>query len=278
MSDGAWWTRTWNPISGCSPISGGCRNCWARRIARRLAGRNGYPPGDGFTPTLHPERLDEPMRWRNPQVIALSWLGDLFHEYVPDEFLNQVFDTMAVCTQHTFMVLTKLAQRMCEFVSHSPRPIGKGGWYFGGPYPLPNVWLGVSVEDQATADERIPWLLRTPAAHRFVSYEPAIGPARLDTCASFCNLAGQIVPGDCGHGQLCRDALSIDGLDLVIAGGETGPGARPAHPDWFRSVAQQCQAAGVAFFMKQMGGVRDGRGRLEDLPGDLRVRELPYAT
>ena len=225
---GEWWTRTWNPVTGCSPVSEGCRNCWAQRMARRLAGRCGYPGGDGFAPTLHGDRLGEPVKRRQREVYFVCGMGDLFHPDVPLEWIAWVWNIMATRGHgcHTFMILTKRPERAAKILA--------------GQLVVPNVWVGVSVEDQATAGKRIPWLLRTPAAHRFVSYEPALGPVDLRT-------------GIYAHPNGGRAGTSLDGIDLLIAGGETGPGARPSHPDWFRSVRDQCAAAGVDFHFKQWG-------------------------
>lgn len=264
---GEWWTRTWNPVTGCSPVSEGCRNCWARRMAKRLAGRCGYPGGDGFAPTLHEDRLNEPLKRRKPEVYFACGMGDLFHDDVERTWLLGVWDVMRRCPQHAFMILTK-----------RPECVYEDFRYILSDDPLRNVWLGVSVEDQATANERIPWLLRTPAAHRFVSYEPALGPVDLDqyTCGnclrSFRRFDSmKALKVKCPHCEHCdehagpnivpwlwsspsaRYVESWPRIDLVIAGGETGPGARPAHPDWFRSVRDQCAAAGVAYHFKGWG-------------------------
>ena len=254
---GEWWTKTWNPVTGCSPVSEGCRNCWAQRMARRLAGRCGYPGGDGFAPTLHEDRLNEPLGRRKPEVYFSCGMGDLFHSDVPLEWIARVWAVMMGSQHHTYMILTKRPERAAELL---PRHL-----------VLPNVWVGVSVEDQATADRRIPWLLRTPAAHRFVSYEPALGPIDLDQwiggnfSLGRCDICSQ--PYEESYGAHSRrvnypcpscaewrvSTSFLPALDLVIAGGETGPGARPAHPDWFRSVRDQCAAAGVDFHFKQWG-------------------------
>lgn len=234
-----WTDYTWNPVTGCTPVSEGCRNCYARRQARRFAGRAGYPADDPFRVTLHPERLGEPLKWRKPGRVFVPSMGDLFHEDVDEKFIAKVFAIMDIARQHTYLILTKRPERMYRLLSDEDFQFHVG-WFqsiaereYGIPeaypsgFPLSHVWPGVSVEDQYTADKRIPWLLKTPAAKRIVSYEPALGSVYL---------------GEWGLN-----------LDLVIAGGETGPGARPAHPDWFRSVRDQCQAVGVAFFFKSWG-------------------------
>ena len=190
-----------------------------------------------------------PMRWKKPRMIFVNSTFDLFHEDVPFEYIDWVFAVMALCPHHTFQVLTKRPERMRQYLSEktvirtqrSPDCVGRimmakavfDGVLTAPPqWPLPNVWLGVSIEDQATADARIPHLLATPAAVRFISAEPLLGPVNFST--------------------------SLDHLDLVIVGGESGPGARPMNPDWARSLRDQCQAAGVAFFFKQWGAFSPG--------------------
>ncbi len=213
-----WTDETWNPVTGCTKVSAGCKNCYAERLATgRL--KHLYPDGFGKV-TTHPDRLDQPLRWKRPRRIFVCSMSDLFHEDVPTGFIYDIFAVMKRAPQHTFQVLTKRPERMGRYI--------KSRW----PTPAfenlhPNVWLGVSVEDQATADERIPLLLDTPAAVRFVSYEPALGPVEW--------------------------LHKIQGLDWLIAGGESGPGARPSHPDWYRMARAACAAAGIAFMFKQWG-------------------------
>jgi protein gp37 len=173
-----------------------------------------------------PERLREPLSWRKPQKIFVCSMSDLFHPGVSDEFIFGVFATMCVAKWHTFQILTKRPQRMLELISEYAS--------YGYKWPLPNVWLGVSVENQQAANERIPLLLQTPAAVRFVSAEPLLGPVQMSP---------QWMYNDHGFGT----------LDWIICGGESGPGARPMHPDWARSLRGQCEAAGVPYFFKQWG-------------------------
>ena len=230
-----WADAVWNPINGCTKVSEGCRNCYAERMATRLAGRAGYPAEHPFAVTLHPEHLEEPLHWRKGRRIFVCSMSDLFHPGVPDGFIIDVWSVMDSCPQHTFQILTKRPDRMANLTGPGEVP---------RPWELPNVWLGTSVEDQATADERIPHLLRCPAAVRFVSYEPALGPIDLHLE----EIAIAFEPGSYGPNEEI-----LGPLHWAIAGGESGPKARPAHPVWFRSVRDQCQAAGVPFFFTQWG-------------------------
>jgi protein gp37 len=231
----------WNPVTGCSKISPGCTNCYAERMAERLAGRFGYPRDEPFQVTIHPERLEEPLRWRKPRNILVCSMGDLFHEDVPFPIPALVFDIAGKCPQHTFQILTKRPQRMYEFTQ----------WMAGADdistaeWPR-NCWLGVTAENQAMADQRIPLLLQTPAAIRFVSVEPMLGPVKLSRWLGC---------GDPHHRHIgpCSLYGANQRLDWVIVGGETGPGARPIHPDWVRSLRDQCLSSGVPFFFKQWG-------------------------
>lgn len=246
-----WTDASWNPIVGCTEVSPGCANCYAARLAAtRLRNtpqykglsilRNGRledaacaagilnvrPHWTGEVRFL-PERLEEPLHWKKPRRIFVCDMGDLFHESVVWHHLARIFGIIARCPHHTFQILTKRAARMKRFFDETePRltaGIPQDNW------PLPNVWLGVSVENQHFADERIPLLLDTPAAVRFVSAEPLLGPVNL-------------------HFNWLRS-----GLGWLICGGESGPNARPMHPAWARSLRDQCQAASVPFFFKQWG-------------------------
>jgi len=212
---------------------------------------------------LVPEVLDQPLRWKKPRRIFVNSMSDLFHENVTDEWLDRIFAVMALAKQHTFLVLTKRPERMRRWFTTTAsgakrevlvwetagRPERWPGW------PLPNVWIGVSVENQQAADERIPILLATPAALRFVSCEPCLGPIDLSRYLG----AGE--PGEIGNGRLHNSPSECPTwydwcncvIDWVIVGGESGPGARPMHPDWVRSLRDQCREAGVPFFFKQWG-------------------------
>lgn len=227
-----WTDATWNPVTGCTKVSQGCKHCYAETVAERFW-KSQYPPNEDGSPRkftdvrLHPERLEQPMRWKRPRRIFVNSMSDLFHERVTDHFIGQVFTLMVSANWHIYQVLTKRPQRMMEWLKNWPIE------------PTPNIWLGVSVEDQKAADERIPLLLQMPAAVRFVSCEPLLGPVDLKLV--------EFTSEDWGAWR--RSRL----LDWVIVGGESGANARPMHPDWARSIRDQCQAAGVPYFFKQWG-------------------------
>lgn len=272
-----WTDATWNPITGCSVVSPGCTNCYAMRLAgTRL---KHHPTREGLTTMskagpvwngevrFNEKALVDPLRWKRSRMIFVCAHGDLFAEGVPHEWLNRIFAVMAMAGQHTFQLLTKRPERMREYLKCRiskdlvydivVRSVAESTYKTSEQldvWPLPNVWLGVSVEDQRRADERIPHLLDTPAAKRFVSAEPLLGPIDL------CDITVKRTVGEQHFDALfceedagdCED-LGNATLDWVIAGGESGPGARPIHPDWARSLRDQCAAAGVPFFFKQWG-------------------------
>ncbi|MFW2829896.1 phage Gp37/Gp68 family protein [Sphingomonas sp. ID0503] len=237
-----WTDATWNPVTGCSVISPGCKHCYAMKLAgtrlKNHPSREGLtidtaagPVWTGEVRVNEPAMLD-PIRWKRPRRIFVCAHGDLFHENVLDSTIDRVFAVMGAAPQHTFQVLTKRAERMrAYFARVTADPAAN--------WPLPNVWLGVSAEDQARANERVPQLLATPAARRFVSAEPLLGPI---------NLHDAMWAGD---GDPLADLTAT--IDWIIVGGESGLGARPMHPDWARSLRDQCVAAGVPFFFKQWG-------------------------
>ena len=283
MSDrsGIEWTEaTWNPVTGCTKVSAGCDNCYAARFAERWRGLPGHPYEQGFDLRLWPDRLVLPLRWRRPRMVFVNSMSDLFHDQVPDEFIARVFAVMAIARRHTFQVLTKRHGRMRSLLSspsfgHLVAEQGRAhhvgcqqdwlavGAMLGGR-PLPNVWLGVSAEDQKRADIRSPALLETPAAVRFVSAEPLLGPIDLKQAViPMGDQRGHGLTASYVHAGSCCDRFH--GIDWVIAGGESGPRARPMHPDWPRQLRDQCAAAGVAFFFKQWGGrTPTAGGRLLD--------------
>ncbi len=248
----AWTDQTWNPVRGCSRVSDGCMNCYAESMAACFCG-----PGQPYEGTINldtkrwngkiklvHEHLTDPLRWKFPRRIFVNSMSDLFHEGVPDEFIDQVFAMMARCPQHIFQVLTKRPKRMlnylsprCEILFPTYERIKKLALYNVMEWPLPNIHLGVTVENQQAADERITLLLQMPAAVRWISMEPLLGAVDL----RFTN--GLV------HGCDAADYL----LDWVVCGGESGRNARPAHPGWIRSLRDQCRDAGVPFMFKQWG-------------------------
>jgi protein gp37 len=254
-----WTDHMWNPTTGCTKVSLGCKNCYAERMAKRLAGRIGYPEAPHqFDLTLHPERLDLPLHWKKPSMIFVDSMSDLFHDDIDDKFIDSVFVIMKMAWRHTFQILTKRPKRMYEYLTRWT----VGGWSTReiikhnaiskyGPtstsenivWPLRNLWLGVSCENQATADERIPWLLKTPAVVRFVSCEPML--ERIDLFkAAGCDAKINQAPNFSWVGS---------GISWVICGGESGPRHRP-HPPYIdvRYLKDQCVRTGVPFFLKQM--------------------------
>jgi protein gp37 len=253
--------EVWNPVTGCQKVSQGCKNCYAERIANRFWGER------KFTDVwCHEDRLAQPLHWKKPRRVFVNSMSDLFHEDVPDEFITSVFMQMSSSktSQHKFMILTKRADRMSWYMNHWYE---KGGWVWApsevgkravSAWPLPNVWLGVSVEDQKAADERIPYLLKTPAAVRFLSCEPLLGPVDLSKYL-MCQWTSEEVdwPKSMhlpdGYPPKMKVARILPRIDWVIAGGESGPGARPMQIEWARSLRDQCQSAHVPFFFKQFG-------------------------
>jgi protein gp37 len=233
-----WTDATWNPVTGCTKVSPGCKNCYAERLAARLRAMGNPRYRNGFVVTLQPDQLDLPLRWRRPKRIFVNSMSDLFHESVPDEYIRQVFDMMERAHWHVFQILTKRSERLVALAPSLPWP--------------PHVWQGVSVESEKYVG-RIEDLRQVPAAVRFLSVEPLLGP----------------IP-----------QLPLDRIHWVIVGGESGPGRRAASPEWVRLVRDQCVAAGVPFFFKQWGGrTPKSRGRLldgrtwDEMP-DVRSTEL----
>lgn len=218
-----WTEATWNPVTGCDRVSAGCDHCYALALAKRLKamGNPRYQTdgrdetsGPGFGVTLHRDVIELPLSWKRPRVVFVNSMSDLFHPEVDEDFIAAVFDAMARCPHHTFQVLTKRPKRMAAVTRRVQ------------PKPLPNVWLGTSVESEAVLG-RVNALRRTPAAVRFLSLEPLLGP----------------LPG-----------LDLSDVDWVITGGESGIGARPIAPQWVADIRDLCLANGVAFFHKQWGG------------------------
>jgi protein gp37 len=300
MTSISWTNETWNPIVGCTIDTKGCTNCYAMRQAWRFSHNpstpqyhgtaklvNGKPVWTGKI-NLAEKALEKPLRRKKPTMYFVNSMGDLFHEGVPDEWIDRVFAVMALCPQHTFQILTKRAERMREYCValdsdylKTEHIASTAAHLWGGKKPdavydcvydkftsaLPNVWKGVSVEDQATADQRIPLLLDTPAAIRFVSAEPLLGPVSLQFVSkNISALSGLVCVPSKKNCVPSRYYLG-DRLDWVICGGESGPNARPIHPDWALSLRNHCVAADVPFHFKQWGPKHDGRlldGRVWD--------------
>lgn len=292
-----WTDKTWNPVRGCSRVSEGCRKCYAERVAHRFSGPGqpyeGLTAKDGRwngTVRLVEEHLTDPLRWKKPCKIFVNSMSDLFHESLPFEAIDQVFAVMALCPQHTFQVLTKRAERMAEYMLDSRDMLGFKTIYErvralmdqpGQPirpifakyvkWPLPNVWLGMSVENQEAADARIPHLLRTPAAVRFLSVEPMLGAVDLERI-DYGDPPGSLRIGNRKPVMNALRGYCDNGMDTqlhwVICGGESGAGARPMHPDWARSLRDQCVAAGVPFFFKQWGEYLEEEATIQRLGRD----------
>jgi len=207
-----WTEATWNPVTGCTKLSQGCKHCYAERMAKRLQAMGNPRYRNGFRVTVHPDLLDLPLTWKRPRTIFTNSMSDLFHPQVPDEFIERVFAVMAQASWHTFQVLTKRPERAAHIGTALPWP--------------ENVWMGTSVENDLVV-HRVDALRRVPAAVRFLSCEPLIGP----------------VP-----------SLALDGIHWVIVGGESGPGHRPIDEAWVQAIHDLCRRDGVAFFFKQWGG------------------------
>jgi len=291
-----WTQRSWNPVMGCSKVSPGCKNCYAIRMAWRLQhnpkmadryqGLTEKMEGGNVNWTgqvmLNRDALYLPMRVKKPTLWFVNSMSDLFHEGLSEAEIAEVFAVMAMTPQHTYQVLTKRPFRMndmflkgdfktlVETRLHAAVMVPPPGKYYTItldkqnrlPWPLPNVWLGTSVENQQAADDRIPYLLATPAAVRFLSCEPLLGPVDLTIIPKTTADAGTFLFNVLNASSGTED-LSLWGfttIDWVIAGGESGPGARPMHPDWVRRLRDQCTAAGVPFFFKQWGEWSPGQG------------------
>ena len=296
-----WTDATWNVVTGCEKVSPGCDRCYAETFAERWRGTPGHHFENGFDITLRPERLDLPLKWRKPKRVFVNSMSDLFHKDIPDSYIAQVFATMARTPQHTYQILTKRHGRMRSLV---------GDLFDGGQrlleaapdeetalalydtiWPLPNVWLGVSVEDQKRANLRIPALIATAAAVRFLSCEPLLGPVDLTAwmpaghaswrcqgpdCLRFYTGPLQQHCPDCGREGYWTGSHTGNGrpngqpIGWVIAGGESGHGARPMSPDWARVLRDQCQAAGVPYLFKQWGEYQPTDWKVIGRPSDRR--------
>jgi protein gp37 len=213
-----WTQATWNPVTGCSKVSPGCAHCYAETFAERWRGIPGHPYEQGFELRLWPERLQQPLRWKQPRVIFVNSMSDLFHEDIPDDYIARVFEVMVEAKQHVFQVLTKRHERMAELAPELPWP--------------EHVWMGVSIENKRWV-RRADYLRAVPAAVRFISAEPLLGPL---------------------------EGLDLGGIDWLIAGGESGPGHRPVKEEWIVDLQKRCRDERVAFFFKQWGGIRSKAG------------------
>lgn len=325
-----WTDATLNVVTGCTKVTPGCDNCYAETFAERWRGTKGHHFENGFDVTLRPERLTIPLRWRKPKRVFVNSMSDLFHNDIPSDYIARAFAVMALTPQHTYQILTKRHGRMRSLLGectcgngHAPGIHFRSAmaWavskanpdripgvpddaeqrvYHETPWPLPNVWLGVSVEDQKRANLRIPALLETPAAVRFLSCEPLLGPVRLthqDHSGHERDWDGDWICLDCSTDDehvpwrtVGNPALDID---WVIIGGESGPGARPFDPNWAADLIADARQVGAAPFVKQLGTVwaRDHHtggksvaahgdtkgGKPEYWPADLRIREYPTA-
>ena len=228
-----WSQVSWNPSTGCSKVSPGCARCYAETFAERWRGIAGHPYEQGFDLKLWPARLEQPLRWARPRVVFVNSMSDLFHEDIPDAFIAQVFDVMARAHWHTFQVLTKREERLADLAPQLPWPR--------------NVWMGVTIENRRFV-QRADALRAVPAAVRFVSAEPLLGPL---------------------------EGLDLAGIDWLIAGGESGHGARRMRLDWTRDLRDRCVEEEVAFFFKQLGGARDKQGGERALLDGRLWREMP---
>lgn len=213
-----WTDATWNPVTGCTKVSPGCKHCYAERLALRLRSMGSLRYSRGFAVTLHPDLLTLPLKWRRPRMVFVNSMSDLFHEAVPYEFIRSIFDVMSQAATHTFQILTKRSPRLAAIATDLPWPS--------------NVWQGVSIESPDYL-WRLADLLKVPAAVRFISAEPLLG---------------------------ALDRLPLEGINWVIAGGESGAHHRPVDPLWIRSIRDQCLAADVPFFFKQWGGTTPKSG------------------
>ncbi len=213
-----WTEATWNPVTGCDKVSPGCAHCYAETFAKRFEGVPGHPYEQGFELKLWPERLGIPLAWRRPRMVFVNSMSDLFHEDIPDEYVAEVFEVMREASQHTFQVLTKRHERLAQLAPELPWP--------------ENVWMGVTIENRRFV-HRADYLREVPAAVRFISAEPLLGPL---------------------------EGLDLDGIHWLIAGGESGARHRPVKQEWVIELRDRCEDAGVAYFFKQWGGTRSKSG------------------
>lgn len=257
--------ESWNPVTGCTKTSAGCANCFAERVSERF----GLPWGK---PVLHDERIDRPTRWKKPRAIFVCSMSDLFHPDVPGKFINQVWMQIRNNPRHRFIILTKRPKSLLAWTKAKAEYCY---WSVGDIWP-DNAYIGISAENQDAADDRFPALMALDCPNRIVSVEPMLGPVDLtnvDPGHDEGLQSGFDVLRGCMNGQGESDQSPDLRLRWVICGGESGPGARPMDPDWARSLRDQCQTAGIPFFMKQMS--QFGGANKNNIPEDLQIREFP---
>jgi len=226
----SWTDYTWNPITGCTKVSDGCKHCYAERLSKRLAGRGGYPKENPFAVTLHANKLDEPLHWKTHGMVFVCSMGDLFHPKVHWSWIDEVIEVIREASWHKFLILTKRPEIMMSYMEHVNAP--------------KNMAVGVSIENQIQANHRLFFLKNTDIEERFVSCEPLLGPIYLD------EVSEALISINKDHDG---NYLGKKGLGLVICGGETGPGARPMHPEWVRGLRDQCLGSGARFHFKSWG-------------------------
>ncbi len=275
-----WWDTSWNPVTGCTPISAGCDHCYAKVMASRMKamGQKRYQGDDPFSVRVHDDKMDEPLKWKKPRRVFVNSMGDLFHRDIGSDVLEKITLAMFIAEQHTFLICTKRAEWMSEcFVE----PHGVLSRMDELPWPLPNVHLGVTVERE-DYEHRIITLLHTPAAVRWLSMEPLLGPIDLH-CVTWTNAdcetprskygsthtTGVLIEGYSG------DTLCNPIIDWVVVGCESGPNARPCKTEWVEAIVEQCSNAGVPVWVKQLNIGGQVTSDLAKFPEHLRLRQLP---
>lgn len=238
-----YWDISWNPLSGCSPCSPGCDNCFAKRMAYRLRGRFGYPKDDPFRVTFHSEKAEQPLDYKKPKIIFVCLMSDIFHEDVKNNDRARIFRAMMAANWHTYLILTKRIQNALDY-----------SFIFKNN---PNWRLGITICNQEEADEKIPILLQIPAAHRWVSIEPMLGAINF-----------KFIRGD-------YKGSWLNGLDWVVLGTESGSKRRPAKLELIKDVKEQCKTAGIPVFIKQLEINGKVNANMDNWPEDLRIREMP---
>ena len=270
-TDIPWAEHSWNPVTGCDPISAGCKNCYAKRMANRLKAMHQPKYANGFKVTCHESALQDPMKRKKPTIYFVDSMGDIFHKDVPFDFIDKIYASMALNPDDTFIILTKRYERMLEYASqfetdNNDRLFDAWYEYLGYlpdekemvlliklKWPLQNVWHGHSISNQDDADKSVQYLLKTESAKRIISLEPALDLVEFQK--SWLTGYENVPTGTCLGAQSAgkTETFLVNSIDLIIMGGESGPDARPMHPDWARSVRDQCKDAGVPFYFKQWG-------------------------